>query len=263
MDDKQLQIFVVFHKYLINECYNDLKFDLNKFTFFKCNEKYPAEYDKDFGYKVMFEKDLQIYNPKLQDESKPYMAVSALYHIYKNDIYKKYNYIGFMEYDLKLNPDPKLIKDFGSNYYTEFYKNDKTICDIINDICNKNNKHIIILSGRHCFKEFYNENNIINGENLYHKIIREYNSFFNTTHKIDDLKVSNPIMCDQQSFIADNETFEIIMRFVSHIIENKLVDYKGFRPSYLLARYIGVSIHLNDTETTLLSLKHLNRHEWK
>lgn len=258
-----IQIYVVFHKYLINDCYKDKNFDHKYFTFFKCNEKYPPQYDSNFGYNIKYEKDCEIYNPELQNESKPYMAVSAIYHIYKNNIYKKHNYIGFMEYDLVLKPDPKLIKNLGTtDLYDDYFKSKQTMVEIIKNICNNNKKHIIILSGRYNFQEFYNEKNMIDNINLFDKIINEFNDFYKVNHSVEKLLEKNPIICDQQSFMCDNETFETIMKFISHIIENKYVEVKGFRPSYLLARYIGVTLELIDVETTLLSLQHLSRHEW-
>ena len=80
-------------------------------------------------------------------------------------------------------------------------------------------------------------------------------------------------MGDQQSFLADKETFEQIMSFISYIIENKIVEYvkshkyrrrqRYYRPSFLIARYFGVKLHLLDVPTKLISLKHLNKREWR
>ena len=72
----------------------------------------------------------------------------------------------------------------------------------------------------------------------------------------------NPVLGDQQSFLADKNTFEKIMGFITTIIENKKAEYPGLRPSFLLARYFGVTIHLLNVPTKLISLKHLNKHEW-
>ena len=52
------------------------------------------------------------------------------------------------------------------------------------------------------------------------------------------------------------------MSFISYIVENKLAEIPGQRPSFLLARYVGITLYLMDTPTKLLSLKHLNKHEW-
>ena len=83
------KIYIIFHKYLLDNCYKkDQQFNINNYIFFKCNELFPAKYNKDFGYNVKYEKNCEIYNPKLQDLKKPYMAVSALYHIYKNKLYE-------------------------------------------------------------------------------------------------------------------------------------------------------------------------------
>ena len=133
---------------------------------------------------------------------------------------------------------------------------------LIENTIKENKEIIIILSGRHRFKNFYNQNIIINGKNLFFKIVDEYNAYFNTNHSVQELLDENPIMGDQQSFLADKKTFENIMGFITTIIEEKKAEHEGLRPSFLLARYFGITIHLINVTTKLLSLKHLNKHEW-
>ena len=267
-----LKIFVVFHKYLIDNCYlKDSNFNINNFIFFKCNELFKAQYNQNFGYYVMYEKDFEFYNPKLQDLSKPYMAVSALYHIYKNKFYDDIDYVGFLEYDLSLEPDPVLIENNKNVHSIQDLKNIKSINDEIEKQIKNNDRIIIILSGRHRFKSFFNQNIMVNGKNLFYKIIDEFNSHFNTKHNVKQLLDENPVIGDQQSFLADKKTFEIIMEFISYIIENKKVEIKDnnskkntlkYRPSFLLARYIGIILHLLNVPTKLIGLKHLNKKEW-
>jgi hypothetical protein len=257
------KLFVVFHKYLLDNCYlKDKKFNLNNFIFFKCNELFPAQYNKNFGYNIMYEKNFSIYNPKLQDLKKPYMAVSALYHIYKNEFYKNLDYIGFLEYDLSLEPDPVLISKNINNKEIQELKNIKSITESIENEIKNNKNLIIILSGRHRFRSFFEENTLINGKNVFYKIVDEFNTHFKTNHKVQQLLDEDPVLGDQQSFLADKNTFEKIMGFISKVIETKGAEHKGLRPSFLLARYIGVTIHLLNVPTKLISLKHLNKHEW-
>jgi hypothetical protein len=256
-------IFVIFHKYLLDNCYlKDNNFKKNNFIFIKCNELFEPQYNKDFGYNIIFEKNFDIYNSKLQDLNKPYMAVSAIYHIYKNKIYNNLNYIGFIEYDLSLESDPVLIQNNPKIEEIQKLKNIKSINNEIEKQIKNNKRLIIILSGRHRFKSFFNQNTIIDGKNLFYKIIDEFNTHFNTNHSVNQLLEENPVLGDQQSFLCDIKTFEIIMEFISYIIENKKVEYNGLRPSFLLARYFGVILHLLNIPTKLISLKHLNKHEW-
>ena len=257
------KIYVVFHKYLLDNCYKkDAQFNINNYIFFKCNELFQAKYNENFGYNIKYEKDCEIYNPKLQDLKKPYMAVSALYHIYKNKIYQDLDYIGFMEYDLSLEPDPVLIKKNPNVESIQKLKNVESMTSLIENTMINNKKLIIILSGRHRFKSFFEENTIINEQNLFYKIVNEYNEHFITNHSVQELLDENPVLGDQQSFLADTKTFEKIMGFMTTIIEGKKAEHKGLRPSFLLARYFGVTIHLMNVPTKLISLKHLNKHEW-
>ena len=264
------KIYVVFHKYLIDDCYlKDEKFNKDNFIFIKCNV-FTAKYNKKFGYNIIYEKDFPIYNPKLQNLKKPYMATSAIYHIYKNKVYNKLDYIGFMEYDLSFEPDPILISKNPNDKEIQDLKHIKHINLEIEKQMKINKRLIIILSGRNRFKSFYNEDIKYDGKNIFYKIIDEFNKHFNTNHNINQLIKENPVLGDQQSFLADKETFEQIMSFISYIIENKKVEsiriknYKRryYRPSFLIARYFGVTLHLLDVPTKLISLKHLNKSEW-
>lgn len=257
------KIFVVFHKYLIDNCYlKDKNFKKDNFIFIKCNELFAPKYNQKFGYDIVYEKDFHIYNPKLQDLKKPYMAVSAIYHIYKNKVYNKIDYIGFMEYDLSLESDPILIENNPNNKEIQDLRNINSINCEIEKQMKMNKRLIIILSGRHRFKSFYDENTIVDGKNIFYKIIDEFNKHFNTNHNLNKLLEENPVLGDQQSFLADKETFEQIMGFISFIIENRKVELNKLRPSFLLARYFGVTLHLLDIPTKLISLRHLNKHEW-
>ena len=253
--DNEFKLFIIFHKYLLDNCYIiDPELELDNLIFIKCNELFKPTYNKNFGYNIIYEKDFKIYNPKLQDINKPYMAISAIYHIYKNKIYNNLKYIGFLEYDLSFEPETCLLNNNKQDLEIQKLKNIKSITSEIKQQFLKNDKIILILSGRHRFKSFYNENNMINNINLYEKIIIDYNKFYNTNHTLDKLFNENPVLGDQQSFLADINTFEKIMEFISFIIENKYVEIDGFRPSFLLARYIGVTLYLFDVPKKLIML---------
>ena len=259
----EYKIYVIFHKYLLDKCYkNDSKFNIEKYKFIKCNELFPAEYNKMCGYDICYEKDFNFYNSSLQNLSNPYMAVSAIYHIYKNNVYKDYKYIGFLEYDISLEIDDVLLKNNTSHVEIQKLKNITSITEEIEKNISTNKELIIILSGRHRFKSFFDENIIVNNKNIFYKILNEFNIYFNTEYTVEYLLINNPILGDQQSFLADICTFEKIMGFISHIIENKYAEISGLRPSFLLARYFGITLYLLDVPTKLISLKHLNKHEW-
>jgi hypothetical protein len=99
-----LQIFVVFHKKIFDNCYSDVPQEIldKYFTFIAVNEKIPKEYDRE-KYNVINEWELPIYDPSFQERG--YNENSALYHVYVNQLYKPYQYIGFCQYDMVFSKD--------------------------------------------------------------------------------------------------------------------------------------------------------------
>ena len=82
---KKWQIFVVFHKYLVDEFYQcDKTFSHDHYTYVKCNPSYKAEYNPKFVYKVIEEQYLKNYKNSLQSKSTPYHAASVVYHLHKS-----------------------------------------------------------------------------------------------------------------------------------------------------------------------------------
>ena len=97
-----IQIFIVFHKNIFDECYKNIPdYILNKyFTFLAVNKNIPKNYTKN-KYKIMNEWELPIYDNTFQERG--YNENSAIYHIYINNLHKDYKYIGFFQYDMLFN----------------------------------------------------------------------------------------------------------------------------------------------------------------
>lgn len=93
-----IQIFIVFHKAIYDECYKHIPSDVLEkyFTFFAVNENIEKIYDK--KYKVIREWELPIYDPTFQERG--YNENSAIYHVYANQLHKNYSYVGFAQYDM-------------------------------------------------------------------------------------------------------------------------------------------------------------------
>jgi|688.fasta_scaffold280948_1 hypothetical protein len=104
MDNIQdnIHIFVVFHKYIFDECYKHIPQEIlyKYFTFIAVNPKIEKCYTKN-KYNIMNEWELPIYDSTFQERG--YNENSAIYHIYINNLHKKYNYIGFFQYDMEFN----------------------------------------------------------------------------------------------------------------------------------------------------------------
>jgi len=103
-----IQLFVVFHKHIFDECYKYIPPDIlqNYFTFFAVNESIPKEYTPN-KYKIVNEWELPIYDKSFQE--KGYRENSALYHVYANKLHAPYTHVGFFQYDMIFNDN---IVDF-------------------------------------------------------------------------------------------------------------------------------------------------------
>lgn len=243
MENKSWRTYIIFHKNIVDEYYDmDKDFNNKNYVFLKTNEKYPAEYNKDKNYKIINEWDIgDFYVSRLQE--KTYMAPSAIYHIFKNNKHKKFDAVGFMEYDLKFS---------------------ETTTKDIQDIVNTNEKFIIPFSYQHPLKRLHGQTDIkIDKKNAIEMIFSDYNSYFKTKFKLN--KYKEKIVTSQQSFMCDVETFERIMGFISHVIESKLCERPNSwgRPSTLMDRYIGIALMLDETPIISYSLKHMNMCQWR
>jgi len=89
-----IQIFIIFHKNIFDECYKNIPEDIlsEYFTFYAVNENIEKCYMQN-KYKVINEWELSIYDKTFQERG--YNENSAIYHIYANKLNKDYKYIGF------------------------------------------------------------------------------------------------------------------------------------------------------------------------
>ena len=238
------RIYTIFHKYIIDDIYDNLQLD--NFTFIKCNSKFPLNIDNP-KYTILKESDIgEFYNPKLQTEETPYHASSVLYTIYKNGTYLKYPFIGFIEYDMDITSD---------------------VINTLEYLLSEHKRIIVPFSHRWTIHDLHKQKNILAAShNAIEQIIEDYNIFHNTSFKVMDLMKFK--ICTQQSFLCDRNTFEQLMKFISHVIETGKAERKGSkpRPSTLMERYIGITLLLDsivdNIEVVPLSCTHLSCKEW-
>jgi len=94
-----LEIFVVFHKNIYDENYEELtQTERDCLTFVAVNEILPKEYDPS-KYRVIEEWTLPNYHPELQQVLR-FNENSVLRHVFENNLAKT-EYIGFAQYDMK------------------------------------------------------------------------------------------------------------------------------------------------------------------
>lgn len=183
---EELQIYVVFHEKIFDECYEDIPQDIldKYFTFIAVNEKIDKIYTK-YKYKVVNEWELPKYVDQFQ--LKGYKENSAIFHVMFNDMHKKYNYIGFCQYDMKFTMS--------------------AINTIINNI--KSESVCLYLEAgnyQYCAKETWNEPPVM----AY--LISHYNFFYNKPFTFSTSDIY-PLF---NTYIIPVKTYEKIMPWVSY-----------------------------------------------
>lgn len=101
------RIYVIFHKFLVPECYETLSIEnIEKYVrFCGVNTKIPKEIPNTLVPYVMHERELPWYNPFLQHNR--FCESSVFFHAYKNPeiFFKDTSYIGFIHYDMLLKKE--------------------------------------------------------------------------------------------------------------------------------------------------------------
>ena len=162
--DIDIQIFIVFHKNIFDECYKDIPDDIlyKYFTFYAVNPNIEKIYTQN-KYKIVNEWELSIYDKTFQERG--YNENSAIYHVYINNLHKDYKYIGFFQYDMSFDnniidylqknitqtPTPKLFSLLCVSFDDCLWNEPNTLNYIINDYeefykkkFNKNNKYPLL-----------------------------------------------------------------------------------------------------------------------
>lgn len=197
----KLNMFIVFHTKIYKELYDELdKTEKDCITLYgvktKCNST----------IKTIYEEDLPIYLPALQKNI--YNEGSAIYHVYMNNLYTEYDYIGFGQYDMKFNINSiKKIKQ-----QIEM---------------NKNTNHVFYINFfAYSFTGSFSL--LIKKYNKFECGLKSYNDFFNTTYtQTDLLKNYMPVF---NTFIIPKQMYEKMMLwlkyyFVEDISEDDIIMY--------------------------------------
>ena len=185
-----MRIFIVFHKYIFDDCYSSIPQDiLNKhFTFIAVNDTIPKQYTLN-KYNVINEWELPIYDKSFQERG--YNENSAIYHVYINNLHKESNMIGFFQYDMKFRSN---IVDYINN--SEKEKNEKNIC-----YC------IMPRNYNFCTYESWTE------PKTAEFIINDYEKFFNKKYNETEY---GPLL---NSYVISREVFENIMPWVIQLYD--------------------------------------------
>ena len=124
---KTWKIYVTFFKNLYDDHYKaDRTWNPGNFGFMKVNDRFPLELaDNRLPYEILVEHDFPVNRPDFQENG--YCESSVIWHLYKNGEHKKYDYIGFIEYDHVLSENfTETIQHVGTRLgYMHFADNNR------------------------------------------------------------------------------------------------------------------------------------------
>ena len=252
------RLYIIYHRYIkpefhqVDPAFSFEKIHLLQASGYQIQKGFPRDYTSQ-GYITLKESDFGEYDPSLQ--KKKYFAPSVLYHVYKNNWYPT-NYIGFLEYDFELKVSKRDCLKLGIN--PEGFG--ESISQYLEEHLQKG--RIIALSTRWRLQELNAQGSIKVGDvHWLTYFVKQYNLWCEASQVDKEaLLKENPIIPTQQSFICDIESFKKIMKFIVYLIDNSLLEKSRPIPATLLERYIGLCIHLCDSEVVYLPLTHKAHH---
>jgi hypothetical protein len=249
---KKWKIFVTTFSKLFDEHYtSDSSFNMKNFTFVKVNDEYPLELDGNrLEYDILLEHDFRIFDAGLQ--KKGYHENSVLYHIYKNNVHKEYDYIGFIEYDHVLGDQ------FTANVRRMIDTAERDLLFAFNKFSFQQLwEQGILMDPRRPLKETGDPHSPWNCINV---ILNDYNQFYRADYRMEDLVLKDcfPIC---HCFMMPSWRFEKIMKFHSFIMESGKVEqyhqHNWRARAGLMERYLAVALALEDMEIVdFLQLEH-------
>jgi hypothetical protein len=186
-------IFVVYHKTIYDEFYKTISEDNKKHIVF-----YGVK-DKIENVPSIYEYELPIYNQKLQAQR--YNESSAFYHIYENKLHQNLSYIGFAQYDMIIN--------------------NEIIQTIKTQISETSTIFAAFFAIEESKKALHGSLNlIVEPISFFGSVIDNYNNFFSTNYKKDDI-LNNPlIMCN--TFVIHVTMYEKYMGWLQSYFINEI-----------------------------------------
>jgi FkbM family methyltransferase len=238
-----IKIFNIWHNKLFDHCYSNLdENSLNKIIMYDVNPKYNKIYNTSKNYNILREYELEIYDKLLQETN--YCQTSCLYHIFTNKYYKNIDYIGFIQYDMKLD------KDFIYSMETKIKNSNNIIYFYSLTVENKINVTYIC-------KPYNNS------------ILEKYNNYFNTKHTYENIKnneKSKYFIC-LHTFVIPVTTYVKMMEWYVSIKvwlhENYINNLYQESISEITEEIFGLFLLLQIIEDSTIELEMLKlHHEW-
>lgn len=219
-----IQLFVCFHKIIFSNIYKISSMENEKYlTFYGVKDK-----DLTINKKVIYEYELPYYNPIIQQ--KKYNEGSCIYHIYKNNLYNKYDYIGFCQYDMIFskyffqNIEDKVLNNTNTIFYLDFFQ-------------------WAFLGGQTTIIRDYH--NIQSGLN-------NYNNFFNKNYTTENLISNKMIICN--TFLIPKNMYEKMMSWLIYYFKDDIDDIYicndgyNFNPGHMIEALTSMFLSLEISE---------------
>lgn len=235
------KIYVTFFKNLYDDHYLvDRTWNPDNFSFVKVNDRYPMELGENrLPYNILNEHDFPVFRPDLQE--KGYCENSVIWHLYKNDVHKAYDYIGFIEYDHVL----------AENFTQTMQKR-----------LDAAKREMIFSFQSFTFQQLWNQAILMNPNrrekvdgnpdspwNCINVILKGYNDFYGSAYAVDRLVAKDcfPIC---HSLLMPSAMFDRIMPFHASIMESGKVEgyhrHNWRSPAGLMERYLAIALALED-----------------
>jgi len=241
-------LYVVFHKFLVSECYETLlPEELKHIRFIAVNAKIPKTVPDALVPQVIEERSLGWYNPFLQHNR--FCESSAFFHVWKNPELMS-DYIGFFHYDMLIKKEA-----------IEFLKEQITITNASNERVLFTNVTLVA----------WRELNQIISITQWNDIVKLYNTMFNTRHSVIDVLTEEiPLY---HSFVVHRETFNAMMTFAEKAVPLlfEMIGYDTKHLPFMIERLHGLFLLLQTCDGSisrwipLPGITHLDRlkDSWK
>lgn len=235
-----LHFFACFHNKIFPEIYDISEEEKqNNITLYGVKNRASTDLN------VVYENELKIYNPKLQQRT--YNEGSCIYHVYMNNLHTKYDYVGFCQYDMM------------------FQKN--TLSNIKNVITTNPNTIFYVDFFQWAF--LGGQTSIIRDYDDFTGGLKSYNNFFNTNYTENDLITNKMITCN--TFLIPSKMYEKMMSWLKQYfindINNKMLDKVNnitFDPGHMIEALTGMFLALEISQGSVYHKINLNHnHQYK
>lgn len=214
-------LYVVFHKFLVPECYETLSpEDLERIRFMAVNAKIPKEVPESLAPHVVEERRLAWYNPFLQYNR--FCESSAFFHVWKNPELMN-QYIGFFHYDMLIEK-PAI----------EFLEKEILAAEAAKER---------VLFTNVTLTAWPQLNQVITIQQ-WNEVVSIYNEMFYTQHSI--MEILNDQLPLYHSFVVHRDIFHRMMTFAEKAIPRlfEMIGYDTKHLPFMIERLHGVFLAL-------------------